>query len=312
MTPPLGPVRARWVSSDVLDLAAGGPVAGSVTARFGSAFHAEVEGFVIAVLPPASPRMPNGLCVPVALAAGSGPEVSDPVVLDGGGLVAGGLTIRWDPTHPPRWDARVPRWREGQRKALGERADAILALWSTDTRREDPAEPLTRIHGFGVDDRGARNAVAALLAAVRTREPGLATRAARQLVGRGPGLTPLGDDILAATALTVGSIGMEDGAPSRRQGRWLAALAPPALHERTTPVSATMLELAIRGRGIDSVHVLLDPDPAHAHRLADEVRRIRNLGHTTGSAYAATIGTVAQVLTTPSSLPSNPTKEQTR
>jgi len=309
VTPSLGRVRARWASSDVLDLAAAGPLDGSVTARFGSAFHAELDGFVIAVLPPTSPRMPNGICVPVALSAGRGPEVSDPVVLAVGELVAGGLTIGWDPTRPPRWDARVPRWKRSQR-ALGERADAILASCFGGNAPGGPADALARIPGFGGDDRGARDGVASLLAAVRSRDPRLAARAARELVGRGPGLTPLGDDILAATALTVGSVGATNGSTSGRQGAWLSALAPPDLRKRTTSVSATLLEQAIRGRGIGPVHALLDPDPSRNRRLAGELDRLCRLGHTTGPAYAAAIGAVALVLASPNDLPNHTTKEQ--
>ena len=305
-----GPVPARWVSDEVLDLAAAGPVSGSVLARFGSTLHAEIEGFVIAVLPPTAPRMPNGLSVAAGLAGGRGPEVGDPVRLSDGGLAAGRLAIGWHPDRPPRWDARVPRWTPADRKGLSERANAILASSADGIRRDVAAEYLAGIDGFRDDDRGARDGVGSLLAAVRTGDPRVAASAGLQLVGRGPGLTPLGDDILAAAALTMGSVGAANGSTSARQSAWLSALAPPDLRKRTTSLSATLLEQAIRGRGVSPVHALLDPDPSRDRRLTAELGRLRRLGHTTGPAYAAAIGAVALVLAPPKDLPNHTTKEQ--
>ena len=84
------------------------------------------------------------------------------------------------------------------------------------------------------------------------------------------------------------------------------------LRKRTTAVSATMLELAIRGLGMGPVHALLDPDPQRGRRLAGELDFIRRVGHTTGPAYAAAIGAVALVFAPPTGFPNQATKEQTR
>jgi Protein of unknown function (DUF2877) len=281
-------VAARWVSGEVLELARTGPPAGSVTAVYGATVHAELGGFVVALLPPGAPRMPNGLSVATALAGERAPVVGDPVVLTTQGLTAGGLAIAWDAERPPRWDSRVRRWSPGRLRGLRERAKAILGTL------EPAAGSLARAGGFAPGDPAAREGLEALLAAVRTGDPRDAAHAGRTLAGRGPGLTPAGDDVLAAAALTVASAGV--GPASAPWRAWLAALAPPDLRRRTTSVSATLLELAVRGRGIGPARDLLTPDPIHDRRLRQDLAGLRGLGHTTGAAYAATIGTVALLL----------------
>jgi hypothetical protein len=319
---------ARWVSQDVVALAAEGARTGRVGARFESSLHLDVGGFVVAVLPPGAPRMPNGVSVAGALAGPGAPQVGDRVLLTRRGLSAGPVEILWNGVdldgdirrqrlHGDRWDARVTRWSAEQRRGLRERAAAILEAPDTgDLARpdaparhftellarasgvgiDDPArllgESLARAGGFASDDVGARSALESLLAAVRSGDPHHAARAGRELAGRGSGLTPAGDDVLAATALTVAAAGA--AGPGRRA--WLAALVPPDLRLLTTSVSATLLELAVRGRGIGPARSLLDPRRPHDSRLRRELAALRGLGHTSGAVYAATIGVVALVL----------------
>jgi hypothetical protein len=307
---PRGRVWARWVSGEVLDLARSGPVAGSVTGVYGSTLHADLGGFVVALLPPGVPRMPNGVSVAAALAGEHAPAAGDPVVLTAEGLTAGPLAIAWDAERPPRWDARVPSWSGARRRGLRERGRAILdsaldgaeadlggrAASGGAVSLELAAGALARAGGFARDDAEARAAVESLLAAVRSRDRRDAGRAGRRLAGRGPGLTPAGDDVLAATALTVTSAGASSASAEAGWGDWLAALAPPDLRGRTTSVSATLLELAVRGRGIGPARELLTPGPIYDRRLRRELAVLRAVGHTTGQAYAATIGAVALLL----------------
>jgi Protein of unknown function (DUF2877) len=285
-------VAARWVSGEVLDLARAGPVAGSVTAVYGSTVHAELGGFVLALLPPGAPRMPNGLSVAAGLGGDRAPDIGEPVTLTTTGLCAGALTVAWDAGRPPRWDPRVPSWSRERRRGLRERAQAILGT------REPAAGSLAQAGGFAPGDAGAREGLEALVAAVRSGDPRDAESAGRQLAGRGPGLTPAGDDVLAAAALTVAAAGAASTSARAPWGAWLAALAPPDLRRRTTSVSATLLELAVRGRAIGPARDLLTPGPIHDRRLGRELAVLRGLGHTTGSAYAATIGAVALHLST--------------
>ena len=286
-------VPARWVSDDVLTLAGAGGATGSVTARFGSTLYAELGGFVVAVVPPGAPRMPNGVSAGAALGGEDAPHVGDPVVLTRSSLQAGRVAIGWDPDRPPRWDARVVPWSREQRRGLRDRAGAILAVPPDVATPELATEWLARVGGFAARDPGARAGLESLVGAVRSGDPAHAARAGRELTGRGPGLTPVGDDVLAAAALTVASAGAAPPSARARRSAWLAALAPPDLRRRTTSVSATLLELAVRGHGIGPARELLRPGPVHERRLRRELAGLRRLGHTTGAAYAATIGAVA-------------------
>jgi hypothetical protein len=284
---------ALWVSDDVVALAGERPRAGRVTARFDTALHAEVGGFVVAVLPPAAPRMPNGVSVDADALGDGSPAVGDPALLTRDGLRAGALTIGWDAESSERFDARVPRWTAEERRGLATRAEAILGAAPGGARVRLLAEALAHAGGFGAHEIYARAALESLLAAVRSGDPRDAARAGRELVGRGPGLTPAGDDVLAAAALTVAAAAY--GWPRGRHA-WLAALLPSDLRRRTTRVSATLLELAVRGRGFGPARALLDPRRHGDGALRDELAALARLGHTSGAAYAATIGAVALVL----------------
>jgi Protein of unknown function (DUF2877) len=113
--------------------------------------------------------------------------------------------------------------------------------------------------------------------ALATRDPELAARAAGAMIGLGPGLTPEGDDQLAAAAAVVAA-----SWPPIQRGPWLRALLPPDLRARTTALSATLLELATAGYTIEPLHALLAPgDRWHA-----ALQRLLRVGHSTGRAYA--------------------------
>ena len=74
------------------------------------------------------------------------------------------------------------------------------------------------------------------------------------LVGRGPGLTPLGDDVLAGWFATRAALGAPDPA--------LAAAARRRLG-RTTLLSATLIDCALRGEVLPQLGAwLADPSPA--------------------------------------------------
>jgi hypothetical protein len=96
-----------------------------------------------------------------------------------------------------------------------------------------------------------------------------------RLLGRGPGLTPEGDDVLAATAAVVAGRW-----PPAARDPWLDTLLPPDLRSRTTNLSATLLELAVDGQAIEPLHGLFG-----SHWRA-ALARLLELGHSTGRAYA--------------------------
>ncbi|MEP6761177.1 MAG: DUF2877 domain-containing protein [Sporichthyaceae bacterium] len=99
------------------------------------------------------------------------------------------------------------------------------------------------------------------------------------LVGLGPGLTPTGDDVLAAMLLTLaalpGSAAVVD-ALARETAPLLAG---------TTALSATLLRHAAAGRGIPEVTRLVDTLSGSGD-LAGPTARLLAVGHSSGAALA--------------------------
>ena len=132
-----------------------------------------------------------------------------------------------------------------------------------------------------------------LVEAVVSRDPERAALVGRRLIGRGGGLTPEGDDLLAGAAAVVASSPW----PEALREAWLGALVGRALRARTTALSATLLELAVAGMGPEPLQALVAGDATAYSRLVA-------LGHSTGRAYArgAAVGLLAhdmRALTTP-------------
>jgi hypothetical protein len=128
-----------------------------------------------------------------------------------------------------------------------------------------------------------------LTCAVERRDPELAARTAADLIGRGPGLTPEGDDVVAATAAVVAA----GPWPPDERAAWLRALLGPDLRRRTTALSATLLELAAEGATIEPLHGLFADDWRPA------LDRLLRLGHSTGRAYARAAAGAATRLPAP-------------
>jgi hypothetical protein len=90
------------------------------------------------------------------------------------------------------------------------------------------------------------------------------------LLGRGGGLTPEGDDLLA-------------GAFAVRAAAGLPVALPPDLRERTTALSATLLELAATGAAARPLHAVLDVDD---DGWLGALRDLERLGSSSGRAIA--------------------------
>jgi hypothetical protein len=99
------------------------------------------------------------------------------------------------------------------------------------------------------------------------------------LVGLGPGLTPAGDDVLAAMLLTLTAV---PGAATA-VAALVAETAP--LLTRTTALSATLLRHAAAGRGIPEVTRVVDA-LAGSNDLAAPTARLLAVGHSSGTALA--------------------------
>jgi hypothetical protein len=91
-----------------------------------------------------------------------------------------------------------------------------------------------------------------------------------EMIGRGPGLTPEGDDFVAGMAGVLAAAGRHDD---------VAALVGADLRRRTTALSATLLELAAQAMGPQPLQAVLAGNAGALPELLD-------LGHTSGRAWA--------------------------
>ena len=152
------------------------------------------------------------------------------------------FAVAWDPEDPPAWSPVVPRLAGGRAEVRA------LEAWLAG-----------RVRARAIDLPGA----------------------AERLLGRGPGLTPEGDDLLGGAAVAVRTLGPAAGLTADAVERLVRALCPADARTRTGALSATLLALAARGAAPEPVHRLLggqDPEAA----LAD----LRRLGASTGAAIA--------------------------
>jgi hypothetical protein len=94
------------------------------------------------------------------------------------------------------------------------------------------------------------------------------------LVGRGSGLTPLGDDVLAGWAATSYALG--------------APVVLPDARPRTTLLSATLLDFAQRGEVLPEFRALVvalhrADGSSDRHAVADAAVALADVGHTSGA-----------------------------
>jgi hypothetical protein len=136
-----------------------------------------------------------------------------------------------------------------------------------------------RACGFPFDR--AAPAARALALASHDGDTGAATRAAGELIGLGPGLTPAGDDFVGGVFFARARLGPP---PSRE--RWRAAGEIVCEHARqaTHPISAILLADLVAGRGHAPLHdlargVALGASPA---ALIEPTRRLVRIGHSSG------------------------------
>lgn len=125
-----------------------------------------------------------------------------------------------------------------------------------------------------------------LAAALRAGEP--PERTVRALLGCGPGLTPLGDDVLAGVLVTLRARGAATAGPL---GAAVTALAP----ARTTFVSAALLRHADRGECVPQLAAVLAA-VGRDEPLDRPLAALLNVGHTSGCglAHGVAVGLGAQ------------------
>jgi hypothetical protein len=327
---------AHLVATPVLERLPRSGAGGTVLGASATAAWVDVGGFVLAVTTREVPLLPNA----VALAADAG--ALDRVAHPGGAarcapgrVELGGLTVTWDPADPPAWDPTVPvaagagrppphpsgnDRRPGATPAVpvgesaapvGRRGEAVLAALGVRAAPE-PGGLVAGLARVGLATAGEPEGAAgveSLLRAVLERDPEVAAGAAAALLGRGPGLTPEGDDLLAAVAASLVTLGPAAGVAGEALAGLLAALVPEraigqgpepgsagAPKPRTTALAATLLALAARGQVVEPAGRLLDLSPAGELAWPGALRRLERLGHGSGRAYALGIGAAAWLL----------------
>jgi hypothetical protein len=292
---------AHRVATPVLEHLAGG-AGGTVLGVGATAAWVDLGGFVLAVTARAVPLLPNA----VALTAGAGAlGRATPGAAAGcspGQVDLGGVAVTWDPADPPGWDPTVPAPKEGPvAVGVGRRGAAVLAALGVRTVR-DPGGLVAELAGVGLataTEVGGAAGLELLLRAVLERDLELAGEAAQRLLGRGPGLTPEGDDLLAAAVATLRTLGPAAGVADASLAGLLAALVPDraaGMAGKTTALAATLLELAARGQVAEPAGRLLDLGPGGELAWPGALRRLERLGHGSGRAYALGIGAAAWLL----------------
>jgi hypothetical protein len=232
-------------STDLRTVLAGPPRPARVLAEFPGAAYVDVDGEVVALLAPNAVRLPFAVLLP------AGPPPLGVVTVGAGVVQTGEAVVQvrrwWTPARP--------------RPPAGGRTDAI----------DDLAAALAA--GDGGTDRDIVDRTEALAAGLAGRDAAILAATVQRLVGRGPGLTPAGDDVLAG-ALLAGH-----GGPVATR---LAAALPDGLRQRTTALAAALLRAAVRGSGTTEGVAVVDAVRGH-RSLAAPLRRLLAVGHTSGA-----------------------------
>lgn len=249
----VAPVRV----AEALRAAPDGPV--QVLHRSTSAVYLDLAGRCVGVLTPEAVAVPCGLRLGDAV--GSTGEMSGfsaaALLADAGerAYVGRGILHLSDtPLSVRRFvDVRVPR----------------IALSGIPRQPVSPADvvaqsPRTAAAGLTVSD---------LLASSGLRlGPRPSREAIHTLVGRGEGLTPLGDDVLAGWLVALAALGRLDAATADL----VRSVLP-----RTTLLSATLLDCALHGEAIPEVAAYLATVGTAAEPAA--VAALLEVGHTSGA-----------------------------
>ncbi len=245
--------------------------AGEAATVLGSSAHAVwlmVEDRVVVIATSDATRLPNG----VQLAAASQEELFGDIEHGSGVTIGSGRLML------PKLTVDVTRWWD-PRPALPKVGPELIA---------------GRIAGLPDDvpdiDAGS------LRRALRARSAGGILHASRSLLGKGPGLTPEGDDYLAgalsATRLLAEALGDE------RVIAMIAGISTPLADlaaVRTTTFSAALIQAALRGHVAEPAGMLLRAITGRGDIAASHLGLIR-VGHTSGPALAAGIVLGAQAL----------------
>jgi hypothetical protein len=251
---------------------------GTVLGSSSTSAYLGFEEFVMAVTARSVPLMPNGARV----INSEGLDAFDAgavVRTSGERLRAGRAGIRLNGAFLV--DLAVPRNETYHARDVALRGRDLLDAMNHDA---GPVAAIARARPGIIAGEGLA-AVQLLCAALSDDRPEVARDAARLLTGRGPGLTPDGDDLLAAVAAATLAFESPAGIDPRAAHKLRAALVVHDLGNRTGGLSATLLRLAVEGQVIDPVPALLDLSAGRATWLR-ALGRLERIGHSTGGTYA--------------------------
>lgn len=259
MGPTTDPVPVAG-SDLVRDLVTGPERGGRVLGVFPTAVYVRVDGSrdVLALETTDALRLPTALVLAADVVRDpfAGIRTGDPAVVGRAAVAAG--TVR---TRVVRW------WRPRRARPVAPPGPAAPAPVPV------PAPAL--LPDVSPDLRDVWTALASALTGDR-----LPAGAVRALVGRGGGLTPEGDDLLAGLLVATAALGGH--APPRLSE--LPALVL-SLLDRTTALSAGLLAQAVEGYAVPPVLDLVDAVGACAG-VEEAVVRLVSVGHTSGAALA--------------------------
>ena len=274
------------VGEAVLEAVAGRFV-GRVSGVFADGFY--VSGPSRALFAVLGPRHWPGPLHLVVEQLSARPSLQDRVSVSDGVLAAGPLRVRLDGAS--RWAPSLPeQLRVDPAAWLGVAAEVGSGRCDAGGVGVGPTTWLS-VAGAGASraarPSGAGCADAALVpiwkAVSDDLRRGDLSAACRRLEGRGAGLTPSGDDVLAGILL-VSSID-----PRRRP-----ALTELARSARTTRLSRAFLRWAAAGHSIQPAHSLLDAAAAGDHAgMRRAARSLASLGATSGQALVSGIALAA-------------------
>jgi Protein of unknown function (DUF2877) len=259
-------------------IAGGHPRTGIVLGSSPTSAYLAFDGLVMALNARTVPLMPNGATV-VENGGLEAFEAGAVIRTSTGGLRAGRVEVTWKETVPV--DLVVPLNETYHWCDVALRGRALLDAMDHDG---GPVAAIARARPGIITGEGLE-AVRLLITALSDGRPEHAREAARLLTGRGPGLTPDGDDLLAAVAAATHAFEGPAAIDPHAARRLRAALLVDDLGNRTGALSATLLRLAVEGHVIDPVRSLLDLTVGPVIWLR-ALGRLERIGHSTGGTYA--------------------------
>lgn len=286
---------------DVLrSLLAGPPAPARVVVATPAAVYATVRPLsprgedapeIVALLTPGAVRIPGGV-VPAQDAADLLARLRPGSVLAVG---AGRIDLGVDPARPDRTGAGAG----GVRLVPARWWDSTVGRVQVAAAASDPPRQGAALPRLPDAVRDRARALAEVLAQGGVPRHAL-EHAVGALVGLGPGLTPVGDDVLTGALVALGAVGA-----SRQRDRLAAAVGP--LLDRTTVVSAALLRHAAAGRAIPELAryvFVLAGTPADGAAVGAVGQDLLGVGASSGSALAhgARIGLRAAGVPVPSVL----------